>query len=420
MVQTPRSSATPSPNPQAPGPHPVVLLAVLAAVIAGGCQYDAGSTPGAFAQDPWTLSGPDLRIGSLDDPDYVFGPIGSLRVGPDGLLYTLHWGEAMIRRWTMEGVPAGSLGRRGEGPGEFEEATRMGFFGDSLWVWDSEHYRVSYFDTGGEFIGSVMPRFDFGGMAESPPRPEIPLRDGTFLGISPAWSDGIARGTVTGSPHVRMDADGGTVARIWTMPWEPRDIFALLRDGGGSYGSQPFGDSHSVSFGESSLVTVNRRAWTGSGEAALTVSRIGFDGDTIFTVRVPYEPLPLSAERFEAALAERVERRSSMSAAFQASEGRIREALYRPSHLPAVRGTMQARDGTFWLRRWDPVETGTGEHGEQVYEWWVLDAEGAPLARARTPIGLSIRLIDGDTVWGVETDELGVEYIVRYRLTMDG
>ena len=86
--------------------------------------------------------------------------------------------------------------------------------------------------------------------------------------------------------------------------------------------------------------------------------------------------------------------------------------ICRPCVAPCRRG-----DGTFWLRRWDTVEAGTGE---QVYEWWVLDAEGTPLARARTPIGLSIRLIDGDTVWGVETDELGVEYIVRYRLTMDG
>ena len=417
MVQTPRSRAIPSLNPHAPRPNPLVPVAILAAVIAGGCQVETGSTPDAFAQDPWTLSGPDLRIGSLDDPDYIFGSVGGLAVGPDGLLYTRHWGDAMIRRWTPEGAPAGSLGRKGEGPGEFEQPTRMGFFGDSLWVWDSENYRVSYFDLEGDFTGSVMPRVDLGGVAESPPRPEIPLLDGTFLGISPAWSDGIARGTVTGSPYVRMDADGRTLARIWTMPWEPRDIFALREGGRSSYGSQPFGDGHSVSIGENSLVTINRRAWTGSGDAAVTVSRISFDGDTIFTTRVHYDPIPLPTERFEAELAEQVERRSSMPAAFQASEAKIREALYRPSHLPAVRGTMQARDGSMWLRRFDPFETGSGE---RMYEWWVLDAEGTSVARAHAPTGLSIRLIDGDAVWGVERDELGVEYIVRYRLTMDG
>ena len=131
---------------------------------------------------------------------------------------------------------------------------------------------------------------------------------------------------------------------------------------------------------------------------------------------MPYEPVPLTAERFEAALASQVERRSSPSATFRASEGRIRQALYRPSHLPAVRGTMQGSDGTLWLRRWDPVETGAGE----MYEWWLLDADGTPLARAQTPTGLSIRLIDGDAVWGVERDDLGVEYIVRYRLARGG
>jgi len=60
------------------------------------------------------------------------------------------------------------------------------------------------------------------------------------------------------------------------------------------------------------------------------------------------------------------------------------------------------------------------ETGEEVFEWWVLDGEGAPLARARTPVGLDVRLITDDMVWGLERDELDVEYIVRRRLMKDG
>lgn len=55
-----------------------------------------------------------------------------------------------------------------------------------------------------------------------------------------------------------------------------------------------------------------------------------------------------------------------------------------------------------------------------MIEWWVLDGEGAPLAQARTPVGLVVRLIADDMVWGLERDELGVEYIVRHRLMKDG
>ena len=110
------------PSPLRCGRYYYPLL--LAAIIAAGCQGDAGSSADPFAANTWTLSGPDPKIGSIDDPDYIFGPIVSLVVGPDGLLHTMHWGEGEIRRWTQDGAPAGSVGREGEGPGEFQQALR--------------------------------------------------------------------------------------------------------------------------------------------------------------------------------------------------------------------------------------------------------------------------------------------------------
>ena len=297
---------------------------------AAGCQADTGSSPDAFAANLWTLSEREVRIGSVDDPGYAFGPITHLSAGPDGLLYTMHWGEGAIRRWTPDGAPAGSVGREGEGPGEFQRAAGMGFFGDSL-------------------------------------------------------------------------------------PFEPRDVFAIMSDDGGSFSSQPFGDGYIPSTGENGLLVIEHRAWTGNGEAAVKVTKIGLDGDTLFTAAVPYDPVPLPSERYDSAVAVIVDQWRNRQ--FSASEADIRKAMYRPSYLPALRGITQAEDGTIWLRRYDPVES---ETGEQMTEWWVLDAEGSPLARAETPAGLSLRVINGDTVWGVERDELDVEYFVRYRLAKDG
>lgn len=125
-------------------------LAVTAVIIAAACQGDAGSSTDPFATDPWTLSDREARIGSVDDPDYIFNPILRMALSPDGLLYAAHGGEATIRRWTADGAPAGSVGRRGEGPGEFRVPYQVGFFGDSLWVWDFAGSRVSYFDLQGE------------------------------------------------------------------------------------------------------------------------------------------------------------------------------------------------------------------------------------------------------------------------------
>ena len=408
--------------PQAPPPQTVpsrpaarLYSLLLAPIIAAGCQADTGSSPDAFADNLWTLGERELRIGSVDDPDYIIGFIVGTTLGPDGLLYTREWGEGSVRRWTPEGAPAGSIGRRGEGPGEFEQPSGMGFFGDSLWVWDTEAYRVSYFNLDGEFLGSVSPRVDFGSMAESPARPERPLRDGTFIGSRPLVGSEIADGTLKEAPIVRMDADGNRLATIWAIPFEPRDVFLITSNGLRSFSNQPFGDGYAPSTDDNGVLVVERRAWTGEGEASVTVTQIGLDGDTVFSAAVPYDPVPLPAARFDSAVAARVEQWSSRPAG--ADEGKIRDEMYRPSYLPAVRGAMRADDGTIWLRRFDPVES---EDGELMDESWVLDAEGTPLARALIPADLRVTVINGDTVWGIELDELDVQYIVRYRLVKGG
>ena len=128
-----------------------------------------------------------------------------------------------------------------------------------------------------------------------------------------------------------------------------------------------------------------------------------------------YDPVPLPAERFDSAVAAMSEEWSGFGR--PTTEADIREAMYRPAYLPAVRGVMRAADGTIWLRRFDPVQS---EDGESMNESWVLDAEGVPLALARFPAGVRVAVIDGDTVWGIELDELDVQYIVRYRLVKGG
>ena len=376
----------------------LMVPAVTALLTTAACQPDTTTSTDPFAAAPWTLSERETTIGSVDDPDYIFNPVLRMTLGPDGLLHTLHEGEATIRRWTADGAPAGTLGRKGEGPGEFQYPYQLGFFGDSLWVWDHLASRVSYFDTVGTFVGSVSVRAARADGEEPVAQPVAPLRDGTFMGLVIAGRHSIAGGKQTERPYVRMDAAGSRLARIWAEPLEPHDAI-----------SQLFGDTHLSGFGKGGLLVVDRRAWTGVGDATVRVTEMGFDGDTIFSVTVPYDPVPLAAERYDSVV------RAWVGAG--GGEAEIREALYRPSHLPAVSHLVVGEDGTIWLQRFDPVVV---ESGEPMREWWVLDSGGSPLARALTPEGLEVKLVTGDTVWGIERDELDVEYIVRHRLIKGG
>lgn len=369
--------------------------------------------------------GPEVRIGAVDDPVYAFGAVRTLAVSPDGArVYSLHRNDAYVRIWTSDGLPAGTLGGPGEGPGEFTRPGLVGFFGDSLWVMDTYAYRVSFFDSDGDFLGSIIPRVDIAGSADqewSPPRPERPLRDGSFIARSPAWSDGIARGTLTRTPFVRMTGNGEPGQLLWMQPFLPRDILALLdEDGvGGTYFMQPFADDPLVQSGQHGLTVVQRRAWEGEGEAAIEVLRIGLDGDTVWSTPIPYEPLRLPGERVDAAIRELADNSFDFFSGARpgiargAYEADLKEQTYAPDWAPAVRSMVLADDGSVWLERFQAVQA---DDGSPRVEWWVVDEGGRLAGSVRTPEGLRILAVTDDAVWGVELDELEVSYIVRYAL----
>lgn len=394
---------------------PLSALSTLAALlIPTACQPDTSPPPDPFAPDPWALSDPEIRIGSVDDPDFIFGSVDDMALGPDGLLYTTHAGEATIRRWTVDGAPAGSFGRKGDGPGEFRQRPLgLGFFGDSLWIWDAYGRRVVYFDLDTEYLGwrpvSADPRIDPLRSGGSLPQPAFPLRDGTLLGIVRPDDEAVERGTATEMPYVRMEADGSILGRIWTRRLAPQDILAIQTDRGSMSTDQPFGGAHLFGLDDGGLLVVERPAWTGVGDPSMRVVKFSLDGDTLFSSAVPYVPVPLARERIDSVVLDLVEWLGF-------DEAQIREALYQPSHLPAASRLLLGEDGTIWLQRFDPVEV---ESGELTNEWWVLDSVGAPMARARTPVDIEVRLVAGDMLWGIERDELDVEYIVRYRWVKD-
>lgn len=398
-----------------------LAVAATTPLLLASCGSSDASPGGAFSSS-WALEGPDVRIGAVDDPDYAFPQVMDLAVGPDGSLYSLHRQESQVRRWTSDGQAAGTVGREGEGPGEFSRPSALGFFGDTLWVMDSRLYRVSFFTPDGEVLGTVSPRYQMGGGDASdepwasPPRPSRPLRDGTFLAVSPAWSEAIARGNLTSVPHVRTDAEGEVLSTIWRQPYRTTDVLALLREDGGTFTSQPFGDAPlSALSSDGGFLVVDRRAHPGDGPGSFGVSKIGVEGDTLFRREFPYEPEPLSEERLDSAVRARAQglhgfmsqRQPDLSLARVIDD--LREATYAPAHLPPLKSLQVATDGTIWLERFQAAADGSTE-------WWILNPDGEPAGQAHTPGGLRVLLIHGDEVWGVESDELDVDYIMRYRL----
>jgi hypothetical protein len=398
--------------PVAPG-----FLALLPFLVACG-ESDHAST----LQDlPLAAVEAQVRIGSVDDPDFAFSRVSALEVAPDGAILSLHGQESQIRRWTPDGRSAGSVGRRGQGPGEFSRPSSMGWKGDTLWVMDLDGYRFSYFDSEGSFLGGLTPRVDLGSAELArdgvyPPRPAGLLRDGTVWSQTPAWSQQVVEGTLNRVFHVRTDPAGGVLDTLLVQPVGTNGTLGILYpQGGGVFTRQPFGDGVMVQPlpDLSGLLVVERPAPAEPGSAEFRVIRVDASGDTVFARAYPYTPTAISRSRVDSIVEAQAE---SLHGFVGERTGiplgewrrRVAEALYTPTHHPPVAEAVPGRDGSLWLR--------LAPSGPEGPEWLVLDTNGEPLRRVRVPERTRILTAETDRFWGVTQDDLDVGYIVRFRV----
>ena len=125
--------------------------ALLCAVLAA-CQGPA-NVDGIDADALPVLSiSEEFRIGSVDDPVVGFSNIGAVTVDLDSNVYVLELQEVEVRVFDPSGTPLRSIGRSGQGPGEFSRPQSIGFRGDTLWVHDSSQRRVSMFSRDGTLL----------------------------------------------------------------------------------------------------------------------------------------------------------------------------------------------------------------------------------------------------------------------------
>jgi len=96
----------------------------------------------------------EMRIGVLDgEPEYVFGWIVDMAMGPDGSIFIVEGQGTVVRKYSADGEYLHDIGREGGGPGEYKGAPEIAITPDGqLVVLDSSNRRVTYFDLDGDYL----------------------------------------------------------------------------------------------------------------------------------------------------------------------------------------------------------------------------------------------------------------------------
>jgi len=102
----------------------------------------------------------ELKIGEAEGrKEYVFGVIGSIAVDPEENIYISDSKEIHIKKFDRNGKYLRTIGRKGQGPGEFERVTRIMLdLRNDLMVFDGMGRRLSFFSPSGDFIKTISSR----------------------------------------------------------------------------------------------------------------------------------------------------------------------------------------------------------------------------------------------------------------------
>jgi hypothetical protein len=388
---------------------PALLSAIVATTV--GCAFAPSSE---VAQDGvWHQTSviEELRIGvESGAAEYMFGRVTSMTVASNGTMYVVDGQIPIIRAFDRAGVFVGDVGGRGQGPGEYQTVLATAMLpGDELAVWDDLSGRLSFYSADGEYLRSFSPAIE-SHMVRTPA--ERPLLGTDTDGHLYLLADEVQDVTVSNVELIlhKYSPAGDELATVTVPSAEMQGRPFILGPEGNL---MPFS-------------VMNVYAWSPLGYLV-----VGRNNSYSIELRRPDGTVQLSRDLPQLRVGS--EERSEWSA--------FRDRLIRhnrelgggvdpspvPGTKPFFRDLLPAEDGRIWVHRYVAAEkrAGTAPHPDPerpVLTWRepnlydVFEPDGTFLGETVFPNGFRPLVIRGDRVWGIHTDDGGVQQVIRMRV----
>ncbi|MCZ0935481.1 MAG: 6-bladed beta-propeller [Gemmatimonadetes bacterium] len=395
-------AASPSPKPRwSRGSIPWVAVPLCAAILPWVAACTDGEAPQPGVDVPMFEGTVDLEIGELDgDEAYLFSRIASVAEDPLGRVLVVDREVSEVRVFDSGGAFLFRLGGEGDGPEEFRGPCCLGFSPEGeLWVRQAARYTA--FELGDAAATYLrVQRRPFGGQGGA--APVTFDAEGRLVDIGSLRSSGEP--FVHGRVHVNEDGSADTVVLR-----EPEaaaeghrtvvvDMSGFAEGFSGTaqlYLYQPYGPLWLRAHAPGG-------AWASASRSLYAVELHAADGSMTEIIGPPDPGPPLSPEEREYAQS-RLER--------DMERGNLDEPAFEiPERKGPVADIFFDQAGRLWVEK-------AAADGAEMVEADVY--EGAALvARYRWPSRVdpgAVPWATGTALYGVTTDELGVERAARVR-----
>lgn len=336
---------------------------------------------------------PDTRVTSPASGEWWLHEIEDLDRMDDGRLIVLNRGSHELLLFGADGEFLQSIGRLGEGPGEFMDPIELDFVGgDSIVVWDWKLGRLSLFGPDGSHGRSLMLR---------PPMSSPTGHLGVlgWGGIAIAKHDIRSLSTrlePTFLQVLRYDRSGALLDTLATLPYGEQ---ALL-EAGSMMAAGPLFDSRGL------FLTHGDLLYTSNGESPEV--RVHREARLEAIVRWNPGDLSVSREDVEAYGADYLERLG----ASPLNRKRL-DAFPAREAFPAVVEIRIDPRGRLWTRSF-------ARPGSTTTEWLGFAETGEFVCSLSVPRSFRVFRFDASAVVGVHRDEMDVESVEVTSFTLPG
>lgn len=329
-----------------------------------------------------------------DTDEVILGRINGVQVDETGRIYISDDSEKRINVYDADGKFIKSMGRKGQGPGEFEYINNLSIDGNHVFAMDFGIRRINVFSQeslGFEFsIPMMREGHQISELEGYYPSGFYVMESGELLVL---YSQPFGRNDDESEKRYnrifKIDREG-SIQPNQILQMEPDEPLVYRTDNSVTVFGIPFGAKQSYAVTADQKIVVNRTD-------QFLFKLYDENGNYERAFYHPFSPKELTRER----------------ALNQFDNETYRRAIRNydlPPSWPAINSFITDDEGRFWVS--------TIIDDEDVYEWWILDSNGELMAKQIWPRSTSVQTVKNGYLYMREENEMGLIEIVKYRLSL--
>jgi hypothetical protein len=341
----------------------------------------------------------DLSIGNEEDENYVFYRARGISVDSEGNILVLDAGNNRIQKYDKDGKYLQTIGKQGQGPGEFESPTSLNIDAkDNIYV--SEMFqRLHIFDKNGVFLKRIKLKVQEN-MGVT--------RDGNF--IVPTLSRGERKSDMYGDYDRFFDIelksqDGTTIKTIASYRSEMAGMIKTERG---------FITPNNLCTPRLCLCPINEDLAIYGYSSDYTLFAINAKGETVYIIKKDEPPQPVTKAEKDKVIDRRMRAQKGSELMSQILRSKYASALKFPKHKPFYRTIMKDDKDRIYVEKFKfPFDRGDSA------EFDIFSKDGYYLYKAKIPVRYPFYppVIENGYDYTREIDqETGYTKIKRYKI----